>query len=155
MAKKKVAVDLDALEMALTDGGGEIMWYLDTKTGEVILSDELDDEEAFEDEDLDLSDVELAEAAEEEELDRYILIDPFPSRIEYQDMADFADTVSDKHLRDKLDVALDGKGAFRRFKNVLLDYPDVREQWFQFRDKRMHKRVLEWLQENGLELENR
>jgi len=30
-------------------------------------------------------------------------------------------TVGDARLRDRLEVALDGRGAFRRFKNVLLD----------------------------------
>ena len=44
-----------------------------------------------------------------------------------------------------LEVAINGKGAFRRFKDVLLNYPEERERWFQFKDDRMKERALEWL----------
>jgi hypothetical protein len=42
-------------------------------------------------------------------------------------------------------VAINGKGAFRRFKDVLLDYPEERERWFQFKGAKEQKRALEWL----------
>lgn len=42
-------------------------------------------------------------------------------------------------------VAINGKGAFRRFKDVLLRYPEERERWFRFKDERMQERALEWL----------
>ena len=45
-----------------------------------------------------------------------------------------------------LEVAINGKGAFRRFKDVLLNYPEERERWFKFRDDRMEKRAVEWLE---------
>ncbi|HWI64048.1 MAG TPA: UPF0158 family protein [Symbiobacteriaceae bacterium] len=134
MAGKRLVIDLDDLEMALTDGSG-IQWFLDTKTGEVIMSDELPDEEGEDEEPPDALSDESDEA--EDDFDRYIRIDQIPSWMEYQDMADFADGVPDERLRALLEVALDGKGAFRRFKNVLADYPDVREKWFQFRNQRM------------------
>jgi hypothetical protein len=53
--------------------------------------------------------------------------------------------VEDEHLSELLEVAINGKGAFRRFKDVLLNYPEERERWFQFKDDRMKERALEWL----------
>ncbi|MEF8874966.1 MAG: UPF0158 family protein [Candidatus Thermoplasmatota archaeon] len=61
-------------------------------------------------------------------------------------MQDFIQTVEDEDLREKLWIAIDGKGAFRRFKDVLRLYPDVRERWFEFKDERVERRVVEWLE---------
>jgi hypothetical protein len=41
--------------------------------------------------------------------------------------------VSDQPLRERLLIAIDGKGAFRRFKDVLLAFPAERERWFAYR----------------------
>ncbi len=62
-------------------------------------------------------------------------------------MVEFSETVKDRNLREKLAIALDGKGAFRRFKNVLSDYPEERERWFSFKDERIRQEVIEWLDE--------
>jgi hypothetical protein len=66
-------------------------------------------------------------------------------------MVDFIDTLSNPRLQSRLEDAIRGKGAFRRFKDVLLDYPQVREQWFEFSNDRMHQRALEWLEDEGIE----
>jgi len=50
-----------------------------------------------------------------------------------------------------LDLALDGRGAFRRFKAVLSDYPVERERWFAFRQERLDQEIKEWLAENDIE----
>jgi len=60
-------------------------------------------------------------------------------------MEDFIATVEDEHLAELLEVAINGKGAFRRFKDVLLNYLEERERWFKFKDERMEQRALEWL----------
>ena len=93
----------------------------------------------------------------EEELDadlaegHLIHVEPLGSSVEYGWMAEFAGTVADAHLRDLLDVALDGRGAFRRFKDVLRDYPAEREAWFAFRDEHVRAAAREWLAENGID----
>ncbi len=69
----------------------------------------------------------------------------------YEQMVDFAATVQDPHLRELLDVALDGRGAFRRFRDVLAPYPDERERWFDFRDDGTRKQVDAWLESLGFE----
>ncbi len=83
-----------------------------------------------------------------------ILIPPRPSREGYRTMQRFLDRVSDPALRERLAGALVGKGAFRRFKDLLLDYPDVRSQWFTFKDAEIFAYISEWLQREGVAAEN-
>jgi hypothetical protein len=66
-------------------------------------------------------------------------------------MEEFTGTVGDARLLDRLEVALDGGGAFRRFKNVLLDFPAERERWFAVRDEGLRAAMREWLAEQGIE----
>ncbi len=93
----------------------------------------------------------------EEEIDddlaagHLIHVEPLGSSVEYGWMAEFTGTVRDAHLRDLLEVALDGRGAFRRFKDVLLDHRAEREAWFAFRDGHVRAAAREWLAENGID----
>lgn len=80
----------------------------------------------------------------------YIIIPAPSSRGGYQQMEAYVETVEDDTLRQLLEVAIDGKGAFRRFKNVLLDYPEAREAWFTFKRAQQTKIIQEWLDENNL-----
>jgi hypothetical protein len=88
----------------------------------------------------------------EEELGRYEPIPKAESYEGYRDMQSFIATVEDDHLGELLEVAINGKGAFRRFKDVLLNYPKEREKWFEFRDGRMEERALKWLESIGVSL---
>jgi hypothetical protein len=66
-------------------------------------------------------------------------------------MADFADIVTDHRLREMVDLALDGRGAFRRFKTALSDHAAERERWFAFRQERLEQEMMEWLADNDIE----
>ncbi len=78
-------------------------------------------------------------------------IDPLPSWVWYQDMADFAETISDEQAGPRLLRAIQGKGAFRRFKDELHDgYPDLLTPWYAFRDARAQRRAVQWLADNSL-----
>lgn len=69
-----------------------------------------------------------------DELD-LIVIDPLPSWVWYQDMADFADGITDKRAGRRLARAIQGNGAFRRFKDELREeYPDLLPAWYAFRN---------------------
>ncbi len=43
-----------------------------------------------------------------------------------------------------------GRGAFRRFKATLFEFPELRKAWFTFHDARMARRAVEWLRDEGL-----
>jgi hypothetical protein len=85
-----------------------------------------------------------------DELD-LIVIEPLPSWIWYQDMADFAEAITDERARRRLARAIQGKGAFRRFKDELHEeHPDLLPTWYAFRDTRASRRAVQWLADNSL-----
>lgn len=77
---------------------------------------------------------------------RFISIPPDRSHEGYRDMEAFIDEVGDPHLQRRLEDAIDGRGAFRRFKNVLYDYPAERQLWYQFKRARLWQRMIAWLE---------
>jgi hypothetical protein len=80
-----------------------------------------------------------------------VCIGPLPSWPLYQDMADFAEAISDERAGRRLARAIHGKGAFRRFKHELHEeYPDLLPVWYAFRDVRAKRRAVEWLAGNSL-----
>ncbi len=62
---------------------------------------------------------------------------------EYGMMSDFADTVRNSRKREQLEIALSGKGAFRRFKDAAIR-EGVAEAWYAFRDRRYLEFAREW-----------
>jgi hypothetical protein len=128
--------------LALEAAPYEHRYFLDTETGELILVSELfDDEEAKR---------QLAEI-DEAGPGRYLQLPPADSREGYRDMQDFIATVSHEHLQELLDVAIQGRGAFRRFKDVLARHPAEQQWWFDFQAARLAARAREWLAEEGCE----
>jgi hypothetical protein len=138
---KRLRVDLDELCYALDDSSFERSYYLDLETGELLfVSDYMGTEEA-----------EKLKQQLNENPDRYECLPKADSYVGYQDMEDFVATVEDEHLAHSLEVALNGKGAFRRFKDVLARYPAERERWYRFKADRLKQRSLEWLEDIGVE----
>jgi Uncharacterised protein family (UPF0158) len=85
-----------------------------------------------------------------DELD-LICIDPLPSYVWYQDMADFAERITDERAGRRLARAIEGRGAFRRFKGELHEeYPDLLPAWYTFRDVRAKRRAVQWLVDHSL-----
>jgi predicted nucleotidyltransferase len=126
------AVDLADLAEALEDHS-ELEWWFDRATGRVVPGPEssLEEDDAMEDRGL-------------------IAIYPIPSGDAYGDMEDFIARVQDRRARELLERAIAGRGAFRRFKDTLIEFPALREAWFAFHDVRMERRALEWLAQEGL-----
>jgi hypothetical protein len=95
---------------------------LDLETGEVVWAGGDPDETGLPDE--------IGQALEDEP-ERYPEIPRFESRDGYALMTAFASTVEEEDIRDHLDLALRGKGAFGRFRDVVCGYPDLRAAWFE------------------------
>ena len=131
-------IDIEEIATALADQADyEHRWLLDPRTGQVAFwtSDTgIDGENPVEIEELDL-----------------IPIDPIPSYVWYRDMADFAEGISDDAAGRRLARALQGRGAFRRFKNQLHEHhPELISPWHALRDIRAQRRAFEWLLDEGL-----
>lgn len=135
--------------MKSRDGEG-IYGYIDRETGEVLIG--------CQDAPLEILLNEEDENYEELEAEfdlRYLPIPQEGSRDSYQDMVDFIETVADERLRDLLEVAIQGRGAFGRFKDVLRrsEYESERDRWFAFSEKCEYGRVVEWLIAEGFNVE--
>lgn len=144
MVRRRVPVDWDDLEMALTWHTDEWACYLDLRTGKVHMLHL--DPFGHEEDELTEEEVDAGLAAGD-----LVLIEPLPSPEEYEWMMEFTASVSEPRLRDLLEVALDGRGAFRRFKNVLLDFPEERARWFAFHDRRLREAMQRWLEDHDIE----
>ena len=85
------------------------------------------------------------------EIHEHTRVEPASSREQYRWMERFVISVEDEGLRTRLLMAIDGKGAFRRFKDVLVAYPTERERWFTYRSDLLHWHMAEWLREKDVE----
>ncbi len=83
----------------------------------------------------------------------WIRVEPIPSREQYRMMERFIATVVNVPLKDALQDAIVGKGAFRRFKDAVSRHPEERKRWFAFRDALLHRYILDWLKQHKLELQ--
>lgn len=81
---------------------------------------------------------------------RYLLILPQTSRDGYGDMRAFVDSLGDTPLADRLDIAIQGSGAFRRFKDTVAHDPQAEQAWYAFRDARELVRAKAWLDDEGI-----
>jgi hypothetical protein len=131
-------IDVEEIATALADQTDyEHRWLIDPRTGEVVFwtSDTgIDGENPVDLDELDL-----------------ILIDPLPTYVWYQDMVDFAEGISDRAAGRSLSRVLNGKGAFRRFRNELYQrHPELISVWQSLRDARARARAVRWLVEQGL-----
>ena len=131
-SRRTVRVDFEELRFAMEDASYEHHYFLDTETGEVILVSEYDNDEESS---------QRLEAIDEAEPGRYLRVPRAESSDGYQDMQEFIDAVSDKPLQQLLEVAIDGKGAFRRFKDVLVRDPGEQQRWFAFQTERLNTRA--------------
>jgi uncharacterized protein YciI len=92
---------------------------------------------------------ELDEESEEYEEDRWLYYRP-ESGAAYRDMLDFTDLISSEGLRHRLLDALDGRGAFGRFRDIVFNGPeDVLTQWQIYRQERALGRARAWLAGEG------
>jgi hypothetical protein len=140
--KKMLKIDFNDLCDSMENSSYENKYYLDLDSGEILfVLDYSDDEDNIK-----------VKRQIKKNPRRYEPIPQVESYEGYEDMEDFIITVEDEHLAELLEVAVNGKGAFRRFKDVLLNYPEERERWFKFKDEKMERRAREWLEDIGVTL---
>jgi hypothetical protein len=142
---RHVPVRYDQIRRAYEQGSAEARYFLDIETGEIIpvFVDLIERGGNPEDAKRIASGVDV----------RYFLVPHKSSHEGYEEMEEFIGTVKDKHLRKSLQEAIEGKGAFRRFREVLVSYPPEEERWMNLRDERARREIGEWLDEHDLVLE--
>ena len=152
----RIRIDLDQLTIALSDHHSE--WVLDTRTGQIVMAEWLRDPDLREDLDLDLApedgaggDDEL-NALDPLESGRFVFIEPVPSYEGFRWMEDFADR-QDELVRERLLDSLDRPRPFRRFKDALEAFPQVREAWFAYEDQQLTEYARDWLRSRETDAE--
>jgi hypothetical protein len=132
-------VDLDELAGILEGdpmyGGGRV----DLATGDVWPAPAVDYAREIGQEDEDESD----------DPDKWLWVHCEGSRDGYRDMELFIGTVRNPGRADRLEIAISGRGAFRRFKDVLERWPGELERWYAFSAERQHGRARAWLADAG------
>jgi hypothetical protein len=134
----RIDLDWDALEIAVERNSPETDSYLDLTTGRVLTITTGDPEAA------------INRQAVSENIRNFLRVEPASSREQYRWMEKFVGSVVDEPLRERLIISIDGKGAFRRFKDVLLAYPAERERWFSYRADLLHWHIQTWLESHEI-----
>lgn len=134
-----VPVDLEMLSTVL-EGDPELSTggYLDLRTGQVYDDSATDPMMAGDDAAIDV----------EEEPERWLRVDRAGSWNGWRDMAAFAERQHDEALRERLERAIEGKGAFFRFRD-LVHGENLSGQWYAFSTDRQVGRAREFLADNG------
>ena len=137
-------VKLQEVLEALDGVGMDMEYYYDTKNEEILMIfDGMVNGE---------TDPELIEDIEEGFIEDYI---PLPRQYdmnEYRMMEEFIYDLPAGRAQDALDVAIRGKGAFRRFKDRLYDF-DLQEKWYKYRDDCYEQIARDWCERFGIEIE--
>jgi hypothetical protein len=132
-------INMDMLETAMEDSDLASRYFLNLVTGEVVFFSDY----------LRLSDEDEHLLEEIDGSDDYVAIERIPSYEVYQWMVDFVDETvapADEQAAEKLSTALDGKGAFHRFKATLHRVDDQWLQaWYQWRNMRLKAALDEWV----------
>jgi hypothetical protein len=135
-----VPVDLEMLvtelegDPSMSTGG-----YLDLRTGEVYGEAATDPMMVGEDAAIDV----------EEEPDRWFWFHRTGSRDGWRDMAAFAGRQRDARVRERLERAIEGKGAFGRFRDLVHE-ENLAEQWYAYSTDRQLGRAREILADEGI-----
>jgi len=138
----RIDLDWDALEIAVERNSPDTDSYLDLTTGRVLTITSGDPEAA------------INRQSVSENIRNFLRIEPASSREQYRWMERFVGSVIDEPLRERLVISIDGKGAFRRFKDVLLAYPAERERWFSYRADLLHWHIAQWLEQHEISASN-
>jgi len=140
LAGRGVPVDLDLLstelegDLNMSSGG-----WVDLLTGDVYDDSATDPMTVGEDAVIDV----------EDDPDRWLWFDRTGSRDGWQDMAAFTGRQRDPALRERLERAIEGKGAFRRFRD-LVHQENLDQPWYAFASDRQLGRARELLAAEGI-----
>ena len=86
------------------------------------------------------------------EWDRFIRLPEKYEIHEYRIMEEFIDELDDQKLQMELYRAIQGRGAFRRFKDKIR-YAGIEQQWYDYQNNAYREFALRWCKENNIRCE--
>lgn len=93
---------------------------------------------------------ELSEDEIDELFEKSIILPSQYEINEYQMMEDFIHTIENLEIKNNLQRLIQGKGAFRRFKDYCAEMDIIRE-WYKYRDEQYKEIAIYWCKQNELE----
>ncbi len=96
-----------------------------------------------------VSDEFVEDEEDADDVGQWLYADPIGSHEGYRDMQVFIATVEDPDIVDRLEIAITGKGAFGRFKDVLSRWPEQFQRYYQISNDRQRGRARGWLAGKG------
>jgi Uncharacterised protein family (UPF0158) len=147
-------VNLDMLIGEMESQFEGFHYYFHLKTGSVVMVSTEILSQAEEDEPMDeleeWEQIEYAQALDILEHPSHYLDLPDREEInEYRMMEHFCYSLDQGHEKERLTSAIQGRGAFRRFKDQV-DQVGLREEWFAFRRECYREEALRWCEFHGL-----
>jgi Uncharacterised protein family (UPF0158) len=137
---RPLAVDLEELA-EVRDGSAGTEGRVDLHTGQVCPEPAIECALEVGDDDVDSADA-----------SRWLLVVADGPSSGYRDMWMFIGTIEDPGLARRLERALDGKGAFRRFRAALEGSPADFTRWHRFADDARRGRARAWLPDKGYQV---
>lgn len=135
-------LDLNALSHALDDSSPDREHFFDLQSASLwtfVFSDATDEaREAYE--------------TARQATDRWR---PVPSRSPqetFEEIEDFVEALPEGATQEALFVALERRGAFRNFREALMEHQDIRQQWLAASKRRSRQRLAGFLESVGLAL---
>jgi hypothetical protein len=147
--KRKIKTTMDDLIMAFEMNANEYSQYLNLETGGIAIISELGD--SFDENGNEIEDVD--EFISQLDDKKYLPIPGSESHEAFEDMEHFIDTVNSEKIKQELRNALGMRRPFYHFKDILLNYPNKQKRWFSFQEQAARKQIMDWLEQNNLELE--
>jgi hypothetical protein len=153
-----IRVKLDDIIEGLEFQSDETSWFLNKKTGEVVLINDYEMRAAEEGNPLeDFPDWEQDQVRIAREIiaetGQYI---PLPTKFEineYSIMERFCVSLDNQEISDILYDLISGSGAFRRFKDAIYKF-GIEDKWHTYRNNAIKEIAIEWCRENNIEFDN-
>ena len=149
-----IEVKLSEVIEALDNAMDEHAYYLDKRSGEIVLVTD-DDITAAENEELMLESPEWQQesiANAREVLNDSKNLRPLPDKFEvheYRIMEEFCLALDNRQVGSELHRLIKGSGAFRRFRNAIRER-EIEQDWYDFKHRALEQIAIHWLEDNGL-----
>ena len=134
-------INLDIIVEALEMTDNETEFFFDREKNDTVMLSQYSDDYQ-----------QVSDMIDEDEDDRFIRLPSQREINEYGMMEEFVSNVRNDSQRAALEIALSGRGAFRRFKDTVIRF-GIEKNWYAFRDKEYLRVAREWCVENDVEYE--
>ncbi len=136
------------MQFELTDAAiDDILFYMENQNGDFLFDSakcEVVAQDSFEE----YGEFDSGSAQDDISADngeRYYSLPEWTSIDGFRLMEHFVGNLRNPPAKQALSAVLQaGKGVFRGFKNVLLQYPEVEKNWYNYKDSQMKKVIREW-----------